>query len=326
MKKHSAALTKQLLEKGLISETQFTAFSSYRSLNIFSIHTELRFLLYLSILLFSGGIGILIYKNIDTIGHSAIIAVLFILIVVCFYYCFKNAKPFSKSLNKFENPVFDYLVLLATLLTCTLIGYIQFEYKIFGNSFGIATLLSSITAFGYAYYFDNRSALSIAITALAAYVGISITPQTVFENEIYDDASLSYSGIGLGVLLILWSINALKINLKTHFNIVYLTFALHVISICCIAGLIDEKWYFFIVVLAASAYCFNRSSYSMSSISLYVFNLIYGYIGLNIIIYRTFDVMNISDFWETLVFLLPVYFIISIVVFIKLIKRFNKHN
>ena len=57
----------------------------YQNLGIFSLHTELRLLLYLSVLLFTSGIGILIYQNIDSIGHDAIIICLFLLITVSLY-------------------------------------------------------------------------------------------------------------------------------------------------------------------------------------------------------------------------------------------------
>ena len=69
---------------------------------------------------FTSGIGVLIYENIDTIGHIAILAVLLIVIAICFYYCFKNSKGFQKTETVFEHPVLEYLVLAANILTCIL--------------------------------------------------------------------------------------------------------------------------------------------------------------------------------------------------------------
>jgi hypothetical protein len=40
--------------------------------------------MYASVLLFTSGIGILIYKNIDSIGHVAILALLLLVTVFCF--------------------------------------------------------------------------------------------------------------------------------------------------------------------------------------------------------------------------------------------------
>lgn len=324
----------ELLEKNLISQKQKLQITNYRSLNIFSLHNELRFLIYLSVVLFTGGIGILIYKNIDTIGHSIILGLILVLTAICFYLSYKKSKGFSKGEVTFDNPLYDYLVLLGTILSCTFVGYLQFQYHTFGNSFEIASVVGCIIAFTTAYYFDNKSALSIAITALATSIGISITPQTVFKNEIYSNPTLAYSGLVLGICLVLWTIYCTKTNFKKHFNLIFLTFALHLCSICIIAGLLTKfgyqeisYWYIFIPILVGSVYYFNKVSYQISAVSIFLFNIIYAYVGFNIaIVILCSYVDNWGDTWVALLFLFPVYLIFSIVLFIKGIKKFNKTN
>lgn len=316
--------TQSLLEKNLISEEQFTQIQTYSSLNIFSLHNELRFLLYLSVLLFTGGIGILIYQNIDTIGHIAILSLLLIVTIISFYFCLKNAAGFKKEEVLFPNPLYDYLVLTAVILSCTFVGYLQFQYKPFGTDYGLATLIPTIISFICAYYFDNKSVLTIAITGLAAYIGLSVTPQDLVNNEFYADESLSYSAIILGVLLIVWTIYSSRIELKTHFTTIYLTFALHIISIASINNLLDEYWFLIAIVLAGSSFYFYKISYELRSISLYVFMIIYAYIGINIVLFKIFEHIDFSDVWMLFVLMMPVYFIGSIILFIKLIKNFNK--
>ncbi|MFH7015336.1 DUF2157 domain-containing protein [Flavobacterium sp. FlaQc-47] len=329
MNKFDEHATKALFDKNLITEHQYQEIASYRNLNIFSLNAELKLFLYLSILLFTTGIGVLIYNNIDSIGHIAILSLLLIVIGVCFYFCFKNSKGFSKSETAFEHPVLEYLVLAANILTCIFIGYLQFQYQPFGTHYGLATLIPTAVSFFCAYYFDNKSVLTIAITGLAAYVGLSVTPQDLLNNiNFYQHQTLSYSAIVLGILLILWTIYSKRIQLKTHFNIIYLTFALHIISIATISSLVEYFengiWLLFVVVLALSSYYFYKISYELKAISLYVFMIIYAYIGLNIFIIRIFENINFSDVWMLFIMLLPVYFIGSIIMFIKLIKTFNK--
>lgn len=329
MNKFDDQATKALLDKNLITENQYQEITSYRSLNIFSLNAELKFFLYLSVLLFTSGIGVLIYNNIDTIGHIAILSLLLIVIGVCFFYCFKNSKGFQKSEVTFEHPVLEYLVLAASILTCIFIGYLQFQYQPFGTHYGLATLVPTLVSFFCAYYFDNKSVLTIAITGLAAYVGLSVTPQDLLNNSnFYSDQTLSYSAIMLGFLLILWTIYSSRIQLKTHFNIIYLTFALHIISIASISSLLDYFenviWFLFAIVLAVSSFYFYKISHKLRAISLYVFMIIYAYIGLNIFFVRLLENINFSDVWELFIILLPLYFIGSIVMFIKLIKTFNK--
>lgn len=329
MNKFDDEATKELLERNLITENQYQEISAYRSLNIFSLNAELKLFLYLSVLLFTSGIGILIYNNIDTIGHIAILSLLLIVIGVCFYYCFKNSNGFQKQETKFEHPVLEYLVLAASILTCIFIGYLQFQYKPFGTNYRFATLIPTLVSFFCAYYFDNKSVLTIAITGLAAYVGLSVTPQDLLNNSnFYEDQSLSYSAIVLGILLVLWTIYSSRIQLKTHFNIIYLTFALHIISIASISSLLeyfeDGIWFLFLIVLAASSFYFYKISHELKAISLYVFMIIYAYIGINIFFVRIMENINFSDIWVLFIMILPIYFIGSIIMFIKLIKTFNK--
>lgn len=319
--------TQKLFEKNFITEDQFSQIKSYRSLGIFSLNAELKMFLYLSVLLFTSGIGVLIYKNIDTIGHVAILSLLLIVTVVCFYFCFKNSVGFRKSETTFESPVLEYLVLLANILTCIFIGYLQFQYKPFGNDYGLATLIPTVVSFVCAYYFDNKSVLTIAITGLAAYVGLSVTPQDLFNNDLYLNQSLSFSAVMLGILLILWAFYSDRIALKTHFKLIYLTFALHIISITSITNMVEDDyglWLLFSAILAGSCFYFYKASYELKAISLYVFMILYAYIGINIFLFRIFKEIDFQDIWLLFVLAIPAYFIGSIILFIKLIKNFNK--
>lgn len=316
--------TQTLFDKNHITKEQLEVIKTYRGLNLFSVHNELKLLLYLSMLMFTSGIGILIYQNIDTIGHTALLGLLLSVTLTCFYFCFKNHDGFKREETAFANPLYDYLVLTAVILSCTFIGYLQFQYQTFGTHYGLATLIPTIISFFCAYYFDNKSVLSIAITGLAAYVGLSVSPQALLNNETYITTSLSYSGIILGIILALWTIYATKNDLKKHFNLIYLTFSLHLISVACISNLFEEYWFAFIIILALSSFYFYKISYQISSISIFVFTILYAYIGLNILFFNTLETINSDDLAISLLFMSPFYFIISIVAFIKLIKKFNK--
>lgn len=323
--------TQQLYDKNLITENQFKEIKEYRSRNIFSLSVELKLLLSISVLMFTSGIGILIYDNIDSVGHIALLSILFALTCGCFYYCFKNSIGFQRAESKSESPFLEYVVLTANVLTCIFVGYLQFQYKAFGTHYGLATLVPTIVSFVCAYYFDNKSVLTIAVTGLAAYVGLTVTPQELFNgnNDFYANQSLSYSAILLSFLLILWTLYSFKIKLKTHFTLVYLTFALHLISVASISNMYDDYdlgWIFFSIILAVSSYYFYKVSYQLKAMSLYVFMIIYAYIGGNIFLFNLFKHVDFDDIWIIFILLLPAYFIGSIVMFINLIKKFNKET
>ena len=318
--------TNRLFEKQLIDKEQMDKIVAYRGLNIFSVQTELKLFLYLSVLLFTSGIGILIYENIDSIGHIAILSLLLIVTVICYYFSFKNAVGFQKQQTNFENPLFDYLILAAILLSCIFIGYLQFQYTAFGTHYGLATLIPTAIAFFCAYYFDSKSILSISITGLAAYIGLSVSPQALLNNDFEQSGSLSYSAIALGLVLIVWSIYSTKIDLKKHFNLVFLTFALHLISVSCINNLSESYWGIFIILLAASSYYFYTKSYQIKSVSLFVFAMLYAYFGINFLLFKIIELIDISNLLVPFFYLVPAYFIGSIILFIRLIKKFNKNT
>jgi hypothetical protein len=318
--------TQTLFDKNHITKEQFEAIRAYRELNLFSVHNELKFLLYLSMLMFTSGIGILIYQNIDTIGHTVILGLLLLVTLICFYFCFKNHVGFKKEEAPFPNPLYDYLVLTAVILSCTFVGYLQFQYQTFGTHYGLATLVPTVISLFCAYYFDNKSVLSIGITGMAAYLGLSVDPKHVFENEMIENTYLSYIGLAFGLSLLLWVLYTTKINLKKHFNLVYLTFSLHLVCIACIVNLFQDLWLAFGVVLGITAYYFYNLSFQIRSISLFIFTVLYGYIGMNILFVRILDSIHLEDLFSVFIFTTPFYFIGSIIGFIKLIKNFNKNT
>lgn len=317
-------ITDTLFERGLISDDQRITIEAHHSLGIFSLRNELSFLLYTAVLLFTSGVGILIYKNIDSIGHTAILTLILALTGVCFYFCFKKAPAFSWNETVFESPTYDYLVLLATILSCIFIGYVQVQYQPFGKDVGTMTLLSAAVALFTGYYFDNRSSLSVGVTGLIAFVGITITPRAVIDNNVYTTDAQTYTGISLAAVLAFWAEYSWRKNLKKHFRLVFDTFALHLAGLCCIKGMFEPYWLAMVPLLAGTCYYFYRKSYAVNAISLFVFAMVYGYIGVNILLFKFIEATEFYEFFTLLTILAPVYFIGSIFLFIRLIKQFNQ--
>lgn len=323
MKEFNERNTQALFDKELLTQEQNNEITNYRNLNIFSLNGELKLFLYLSVILFTSGIGILIYENIDTIGHSILIGLLLIATIVCYYFSFKKIPGFQKEKVSFESPVMDYIVLTANLLTCIFIAYLQFQYEAFGTNYGLAIIIPTAIGLLSGYYFDNKNVLSLAITGLAAYIGLTVTPQSLLQNDFYDTENLSYSAIGLGIVLLTWNYYANQINLKKHFSLVFLTFALHLISISCLNNLTESYWLLFTPVLALSSFYFYKSSYEQKSVALFVFTVLYAFIGCNVSLYNLFEAIDNNDFIGFILTFSPFYLIGSIFLFIQMIKKFN---
>ena len=59
----------ELFEKELLAKEQHDRIEEIESGRLVSVVGDLRALLYAVVLLFTGGVGILVYKNIGEIGH-----------------------------------------------------------------------------------------------------------------------------------------------------------------------------------------------------------------------------------------------------------------
>src|SRR6476659_7332271 len=115
---------KELFGKGIITEEQFNKIDLITSGKIVSVFYELRSLLYLGVLLFTTGAGILIYQNIGELGHLLSIIALTLLTAACFWHVFMKGAPYSNSEVKGPTPYFDYIVLLGSLLFISVLGYL----------------------------------------------------------------------------------------------------------------------------------------------------------------------------------------------------------
>jgi hypothetical protein len=109
-------------------------------------------------------------------------------------------------------------------LLLTFIGYLQYQYNVFGNRLGLAVFTPMVILFFAAYYFDHLGVLSIAITNLAAWLGITVTPAEILKDNNFNDARLIYTGIVLGAGLDVFSIVTKRKKIKEHFAFTYKNF------------------------------------------------------------------------------------------------------
>ena len=133
--------------------------NSQSSSNLFSLYWEVKTILYLGTLLLSSGLAILIYKNIDTIGHQIILLFIAAICAGSFFYCFKNKLPFNTSKVFPPNSFFDYVLLMGCFTLVTFIGYLQFQYNVFGDRYGLATFIPMLVLFFTAYFFRQAAAV-----------------------------------------------------------------------------------------------------------------------------------------------------------------------
>lgn len=317
-------LFERLHKEGLISDHSLIKVETAAKNRLFSLHWELRTILYLGVLLLSGGLGVLIYKNIDTIGHTAILIFIALVSAGGFIYCFNKKLPFSTGKVEAPNAFFDYVLLLACLAFISFIGYLQFQYQVFGNRFGLATFIPMLVLFFSAYYFDHLGILSLAITTLCAWAGISVTPARILQDNDFNSSAIIITGLVTGAGLIAMAVLTRMRALKPHFAFTYTNFGLHLVFISILAGMFqfeDVYLLWFLLELGAAFYFYTEAVRTKSFYLLLMLTL-YTYIGLSFVIIRLLFYTMHADIGG--VYLAFLYFICTGIALILFLIRMNK--
>ena len=233
----------ELTEKGLLPPAQAATLAEAERQRPFSLHYELRALLYLGIVLLTGGLGVLIYLHIDTIGHGVLMTAIALLMGACFYYADRHRAPFTWGEAPKTSVGADYLLLMGCLLFVALETYAQFQYAIFGSRYGLATALPAGLFIFLAYRFDHRGVLSMGLTALASWVGLTAQPLAVFEND-FSTPAVRVAAIGLGLALSAAGLYDEGRHRKAHFAFTYLLLGVNLAQLGLCASVLEYSGHY----------------------------------------------------------------------------------
>lgn len=316
--------TDQLRNDGAIEPEVIARLESTAHQDLFSVFWELKTILYGGVVLLSTGLGILVYKNIDTLGHQAILAFIGLLTLGGYAYCFKHNPPFSWQKTSSPTILFDYVLLLAALCLLTFLGYLQYQYDVFGQRFGLATFLPMVILFITAYHFDHIGILSLAITNLAAWAGIAITPKHLITIGEWLNDRLIYTGVALGIFLLVVGWLGKQKHIKGHFAFTYKNFGTHIVFISLLAGMFEfEKDYLlWFLPLAAFAYYAFRDALHHRSFYFMVVLTAYTYGGASYVLLHS--ATKIPGIAPALEYINTIYSVVSAIVLVLFLMKMNK--
>ena len=299
-------LLNELEDKQLIDPAQRVIIGRYETNKPVSLFVYLRTLLYLSISAFIGGIGVLIYQNIDTVGHSILIALLALVTVACFVFVFRKDNPYRPEKIIQSAPYFDMVLLLGCLLFLALEGYVQYQYELFGTRYGVAVIIPAIFFFYLAYRYDHQGVLSLAITALASWVGLTATPSQLLVKNDFSDPDVIRASIIFGAVVLVVSWFLKRLGIKPHFTYTYILLAGTLYLAACTGGMFtQDSWQLlFGVLLGVGCWYFFISARDENSLLLLLLSVIFAYTGFTYLLFN-----NLYDGY--IEFLGSLYFMIS---------------
>ena len=262
---------------GTITAEQYSAIAEIVRKDRFSVFIELNALLYLGVVLCVTGIGWTITKYFQNLGDTAIVVSLTLLFGLSFFYCFSRARPFTPQRTESPNLLFDYVLYLGTLVFAVEVAYIETRFEVLKNSWDTYLLISAVLYFFLAYRFDNRLVLSLALSTLAGWFGLSFTRFGILKTSNYRTPALIYAPLIAVIGTLLW-----QRGLKRHFLRAYLHLAANVLFIALLSGAVSawrEPYLLAILVTAGAAVYFG---FRLREFTFAGYGTVYGYIGLSI--------------------------------------------
>lgn len=307
---------KQWHEQGAISAEQRTQLTSLAREEPFSLFVELNVLLYAGVLAFVAGLGWTVTTWSKQLGDVAIVSALTAILGVSFWYCFSRGPEWSRAETTASSPILDYVLYLGCLVWGIELTYLEERFHLLSGQWDLYLLATAAVFFFLAYRFDNRFVLSLALSSLAGWFGLSISQRSWDGEAAYRWYALLYClvvGVGGAILQ--------RFGLKAHFFNTYLNVATNVLFWAVLSGVFEREGYgsWFVALLIA---CVASLAWGISQrqFAFVAYAAVYGYIGVSSLVVRN---SSVSD--ET--FILG-YFVVTAIAMIAMLvavaRRFGR--
>ena len=301
-------------EQGAISTEQHTHLASLSRGEPFSLWLELNLLLYAGVLAFVAGLGWTISTWSQQLGDVVVLAILSIILTASFWYCFSRATAWSAAETAAPTPIFDYVLYLGSLVWCVELAYLEKRFHLLSGQWDLYLLATALLFFFLAYRFDNRFVLSLALSSLAGWFGLTISHLPSHQDAAYRLYALVYCLVVSTVGTILE-----RLKLKSHFFTTYLNVAANVLFWAILSGVLDSQdyglWFVGLLIACAASLVWGLRRRQFAFVA---YAAVYGYVGVSSMLLR-----NALD--ETFILF---YFVITaiamIVMLVQIARRFGR--
>jgi len=301
-------------EEGAISLEQHALLASLSRGEPFSLFLELNVLLYAGVLAFVAGLGWTVTTWSQQIGDVLVLTVLSTILAACFWYCFSRAPAWSAAETPAPSPIFDYVLYLGSLVWCVELAYLENRFHVLSGQWDLYLLATAGLFFFFAYRFDNRFVLSLALSSLAGWFGLTISHWPSHQDAAYRQYALLYCllvGVG-GVLL-------QRRGLKPHFFGTYLNIVANVLFWALLSGVFNRQgyglWFLALLIACGASLAWGLTRRQFAFVA---YATVYGYVGVSSMFLR-------GVFDETVVLS---YFVLTgvamLVVLVQIARRFGR--
>jgi hypothetical protein len=308
------ARLEQWREQGAISPEQHSHLASLCRGEPFSLFLELNILLYAGVLAFVAGLGWTVTTWSQQLGDVLVLAVLSTILAACSWYCFSRAPAWSPAQTPAPSAIFDYVLYLGGLVWCVELAYVENRLHLLSGQWDFYLLATAVLFFVLAYRFDNRFMLSLALSSLAGWFGLTISHWPSHQDAAYRQYALLYClVVGLGGALLQ------RRGVKAHFFGTYLNIVANVLFWTVLSGVFKREGYG-VWLLALLLACSASLAWGLKrrQFVFVAYSAVYGYVGVSAMLIR-----NTNDF--TLVLTYFVFTAVAMVVgLVQIARRFGR--
>ncbi|MBV9573114.1 MAG: DUF2157 domain-containing protein [Acidobacteriales bacterium] len=263
--------------EGKISPEQYSHLASLCREEPFSLFLELNVLLYAGVMAFVAGLGWTATTWAHQLGDALVLTAFSAILGSSFWYCFSRAPAWSPSETPSPTPIFAYVLYLGGLAWAAELTYLESRFHLLSKQWDLYLLTTAGLFFFLAYRFDNRLVLSLAMSSLAGWFGITISHWPYHQSATYRRCAILYS-------LLIGVVGALlqRRRLKPHFLGTYLNIAANVIFCALLSGVFKPEgygvWFLGLLIACAGSLAWGLSRHQFIFV---VYATIYGYIGVS---------------------------------------------
>lgn len=213
-----ADAVERLRQQGVLTPAQADRFGRVARGELASVRAELRGLTYGGVLVTMAGVGLLVRQNLDDIGPVAIAAALWTTAAGALAWAWRYRPPFSWGESPSRHLAFDYILLLAVLLTGAALAYVEVQFTPLGTQWRHHLLLVALFAGALAVRGDSRVVAAVALTTLAAWRGVSATPLQRSFWSVGAEGALRVNAIVTGLAFVAFGFLLVRQGRKAHFE------------------------------------------------------------------------------------------------------------
>lgn len=298
-------------EQGAISTEQQARLASLSRGEPFSLSLELNLLLYAGILAFVAGLGWTVSTWSQQLGDVLVLTILSIILTASFGYCFSRAPAWSAAETAPPTAIFDYVLYLGCLVWCVELAYLEHRFHVLSGQWDLYLLATALLFFFLAYRFDNRFVLSLALSSLAGWFGLTISHWPSHQDTAYRVYALVYC-------LVVGTVGAIleRFKWKPHFFTTYLNVVANVLFWAILSGVFDSRdrglWLLGLLIGCAASLVWGLKRRQFAFVA---YAAVYGYVGVSWMLVR-----NASDSTFVLA-----YFVFTAIAMIAMLVQIARH-